>query len=269
MPHRFPADAGDPTRAAGLRATFAAAWRLHDASGAGNGGVLEHHATHGVLAVLFDLAAWQPWLGDAQLLLDEAELDRVRRKQRASDRDELALGYALHRLVLGHVLQRAPAQVPLGRDLLGRPCLPGDELHTSLSHADAAVAVAVSRRGCVGIDLELATRAAQLPEIAERVLHPAEVAAFARLPQAQLAAALLSLWVRKEALLKAAGIGLAREMETFQAPADLPVAMPAADGPDGADAVVHMLGVGPDWVAAIASLPMLAIKTVWLQPPVG
>ena len=268
MPHPFPADASDPGRAAGLCAAFAAAWDLENASDAWDGGVLEHHAAQGALALFFDLAAWRPWLDDAMLLLDEAELDRVRRKQRPNDREELALGYGLHRLALGCLLRRAPTQVALGRDLLGRPCLPGDELHTSLSHADAAVAVAVSR-GPVGVDLELATRASQMPGIAERVLHPVEAAAFAGLPEAQRAEALLALWVRKEALLKAAGIGLAREMDSFQAPVDEAIAMPAAEGPDGADVVIHMLDIGPDWMAAIAGLPGLASKAVWLYPPAG
>ena len=268
MSQPFPANASDPGRAAGLCAAFAAAWRLENASDAWDGGVLEHHAAQGMLALFFDLTAWRPWLDDALLLLDEVELDRVRRKQRPRDREELALGYGLHRLALGCLLRRAPTQVALGRDPLGRPCLPGDELHTSLSHADAAAAVAASR-GPVGVDLELAARASQMPGIAERVLHPAEVASFAGLPETQCAEALLALWVRKEALLKAAGIGLAREMDSFQAPVGEAVAMPTAEGPDGADVVIHMLDIGPDWRAAIAGLPGLASKAVWLYPQAG
>jgi 4'-phosphopantetheinyl transferase len=263
----FPVDASDPARAAGLLEAFAAAWRQHDVGDGRDGGVLVHHARHGMLALLFNLVAWQPWLEDALLLLDGAELDRVQSKHRVRDREELALGYALHRLVLGCVLQRAPMQVALGRDSMGRPCLPGDELHTSLSHADAAVAVAVSRLGCVGIDLEPTMRTAQMPAIAERVVHPVEAGAMASLPADQQPASLLALWVRKEALLKAAGIGLAREMDTFQAPADHAVAMPAADGPDGGDVVIRMLDIGPDWTGAIAGLPMVALKTAWLLPP--
>jgi 4'-phosphopantetheinyl transferase len=268
MPPSLPSDASRPTRAAQLRAVFDAAWRRADGRDAGES-ALARSASQGSLAVFFDLDAWRPWLDDARLLLDDAEHARVQRKQRARDREELALGYGLHRLVLARLLQRDPAQVALGRDTLGRPCLPDDELHTSLSHADGAVAVAVGHGGCVGIDLERATRAAELPGIAERVWHPDEAPALASLPETQRAAALLALWVRKEALLKAAGIGLAREMDSFRAPAGEVLALPATGATDGADAIVYMLEVGPDWVAAIAGPPASTPFAAWLHPQTG
>ncbi|HVI59259.1 MAG TPA: 4'-phosphopantetheinyl transferase superfamily protein [Luteimonas sp.] len=244
-----------------LADAFDRAWRH------AGGDRLAREALQGILALFFDLDAWSPWLGEARALLDTDELGRVGRKRRARDGDELALGYGLHRLVLGRVLGRAARDVPLGRDRLGRPCLRGDEWQTSLSHAGGAVAVAVSGRGVVGVDLEAAARAAQMEEIAGRVLHPGEHAAVAGLPEPARARELLALWVRKEALLKAAGIGLAREMDSFRAPDGEPVALPAMDGPDGAGAVVRMLDAGPGWVAAVAGLPGLRAVANWLPPP--
>lgn len=260
MPTPSPADAGDaPARSARLRSVFADAWRRED-------GALGCLAGQDMLALFFDLADWKPWLDDARLLLDEPELERVRRKQRTRDREDLALGYALHRLVLGCALGRDPERVALDRDPLGRPCLRDDALQTSLSHASAAVAIAVSRHGCVGIDLESTVRAVEMPEIAERVAHPTEAGELALLPETERAAALLRLWVRKEALLKAAGIGLAREMDSFRGPAGEALALPAADGPDGTEAIIHMLEIGPDWVAAIAGPPPAATRSFWLRP---
>ena len=238
-----------------LRPVFDAAW---DASQAADG-------REDITAVFFELADWRPWLDTAAGLLDDAERGRVGRKQRPGDRDELALTYALHRLVLGRALRTEPGLVPLRRDAAGRPCLPDDELHTSLSHADGVVAVVVSRHGAVGVDIERATRAADMNAIAERVWDPNEACSLIGLPQTQQAAALLELWVRKEALLKAAGIGLALEMNSFPAPADQEVTLPAASG---ARAIIRMLDIGPAYVAAIAvaSVPMPAIRSCWLQP---
>jgi 4'-phosphopantetheinyl transferase len=252
--------------AAGLRRAFDSAWQ--QAGFAVDGGKAQD--TGGgrrLLALFFDLAAWRPWLHEALPLLDAAEQARVHRKHRPGDRDELALAYALHRLVLGGVLGQDPAAVALGRDASGRPCLPGDALHTSLSHADGFAAVAISGHGAVGIDVELATRAADMPAIADHVWHPDEARVLAALPQPEQATALLRLWVRKEALLKAAGIGLSREMHSFVAPAEQALPLPLADGGDGVvRAVVRMLDVGPAWLAALASVDGNGPQVAWLQP---
>jgi 4'-phosphopantetheinyl transferase len=262
-----PANANVLPGAARLRGAFVAAWRAGCDAVAGDD-AWGLAGTHHVLALLFELEDWRPWLEDAHALLDEPELERVRRKHRVRDREELSLAYGLHRLVLGCVLGQDPARVALRRSPLGQPCLPGDTVQTSLSHVEGAVAIAVSRSGCVGIDFEPVARAAQMAEIAGRVAHASEAEALAGLEPSQRLDALLALWVRKEALLKAAGIGLAREMDSFAAPIGVPVALPAADGGDGAAAVIQMLDAGPDWVAAVAGMPTATTRTLWLRPQV-
>ncbi|MEP6634058.1 MAG: 4'-phosphopantetheinyl transferase superfamily protein [Luteimonas sp.] len=212
----------------------------------------------------FDLAEWMPWLREAEALLDAPERARVQLRLRPGDRDALTLTYALHRLALAAVLECDPSQVALLRDAVGRPCLLEKDIWTSLTHTDGFAAVAISRASAVGIDLELATRAMDMPEIAERVCHVVEADGLkGRLP-AEYASALLALWVRKEALLKMAGVGLGEEMNTFQAPADIVVRLP---GDHVGHAVVRMVMLGPAWVAAIASDGSgPEIATDWLHP---
>jgi len=253
------ADGARPGQAP-LEAVFQQAWT--DAGGDG----LAAAAVRGVLVAFFALDAWRPWLGEARRLLDAAEDDRVARKRRPRDADDLALAYGLHRLVLGRVIGCEARAVPLAREALGRPCLRGGDAHTSLSHADDAVAVAVAGRGPVGVDLEAMARAVQMEEIAAAVLHPSERAALDACDASARDAALLALWVRKEALLKAAGIGLAREMHGFAAPVATPVPLPAVDGPDGEDAVLRMVDAGGDWIAAVATPLGATVVSAWLQP---
>lgn len=247
MQGRAPAGSGlRPARTAGLAEAFGASLPDWDCR------AQPAHVHVGV----FDLRDWDAWTADAYDLLDAAERGRVGKRRSPAQRDELALAYALHRLLLGSELRCDPARVPIGRDAAGCPRVFGSTVATSLSHAGGAVAVAVSTAGPVGVDIEASARAKVMPEIAERILHRAETAG--------TAGELLALWVRKEALLKAAGTGLMREMRSFAAPEWVSLALP-----DGRRCRVSMLELGAQWTAAIASTPGVSIDCRWLRPVDG
>lgn len=226
-------------------------------------GVARSHA----LVALFELDDWKAWLPQAGQLLDDAEQARVARRRRRGDRENLTLAYALHRLFLGAALGLDPANVPLGRDERGCPRLGSLSASTSLSHTDEYLAMAVCRRGCVGVDIEPAARTAGMPEIAAQVCHPAEAERLAGAGERAEGEALLALWVRKEALLKAAGVGLAREMNSFQAPEG--VALPLDDAPEGGQVRLHMLNAGPAAMAAVAAPPETPVRAAWLRQGPG
>ncbi len=223
-------------------------------------------ARRSIAVALLEVRDWQPWLAEAALLLSADEAARVGRRRIATDRDALALAYALHRLLLGTVLGRDPTDVPLDRDERGCPRLADGLAYTSLSHADGLIALAVATSGPVGVDIEPSGRAAIMAEIARSVFHHSEAAELAVLDGPARAGALLALWVRKEALLKAAGIGLAVPMETFAAPEHDALRLPALL----AEAVqVRMLGAGGRCVAAVAGPIGTRIECHWLRPPIG
>ncbi|GAB3734320.1 hypothetical protein GCM10028862_17410 [Luteimonas pelagia] len=216
-----------------------------------------------VVVGLFELAEWRAWLPEARALLDPPERHRVSRRRFQHDREALALSYALHRLLLGRVLACDPLDVPLRRDARGCPRIAATAWTTSLSHADGCCAVAVASAGPVGIDIEPADRASVMPGIAERVCHPVDAAELAPLVQPAWSAALLALWVRKEALLKAAGVGLAREMSSFPAPRD--GRLPLVDHA-GTWAHASILDAGPRHVVAVAAPPGLPVVSGWWRP---
>lgn len=217
----------------------------------------------GTAVAIAGLPAWRPWLDEAIGLLDDAENERVSRRRRASDRDALTLSYALHRLYLAAMLGLEPHAVPLSRDALGCPQLGAGLGRTSLSHTDDLVAFAYSARGPVGVDIEPSTRAAMLPDIADRVATPEELSALDGLSEATRAAALLALWVRKEALLKAAGIGMAREMHTIACPEAQPLALPTVEA---GLVEVRRLDTGGPCEAAVAVSPGSFVHFKWLHP---
>lgn len=217
-----------------------------------------------IRVALIEAGDWLPWLAEALGMLNASEYERVLRRRIAADRGALAVAYALHRLLLGRVLGRQPAEVPLYRDELGCPRIARDEIHTSLSHAQGLIAVAISTSGPVGVDIEPATRVAAMSEIARRVYHYSEATALYVASEPARCAALLAMWVRKEAILKAAGVGLAVPMESFAAPEHPALRLP---GLCAAPIQVRMLDAGDRSVAAAAGPCGADFDCRWIRPP--
>jgi len=83
----------------------------------------------------------------------------------------------------------------------------GPTLHVSLARSGDRLALAVTAAGPVGIDLESVQAVSRAP-LTEVLLSPSEADALARLGPPGSEAALAALWTAKEAVLKAAGVGL-------------------------------------------------------------
>lgn len=146
-------------------------------------------------------------------LLDPQERTRFARLRSAADRRRYAAAHAGLRRLLGHSLRCAPGQIHLALEPGGRPRLrrgvgPGHDLHFSLSHAGDHALVALCHGHPVGVDLELLPAPPDLVQDLNAQLSPAEHDGLARLPSHERPRAALRAWVRKEALLKACGLGL-------------------------------------------------------------
>jgi 4'-phosphopantetheinyl transferase len=219
-----------------------------------------------ITVAVAELAPWSSWLPQAEELLSGPEAQRAARQRRPSDRDGLILAYALHRLFLARLLDLETTQVPLQRDALGCPRLVGLPMETSLSHTSDAVAFAFSRSGPVGVDIEAGHRAEVMAELAERICHHDEVAQLASLSTADRNTALLRLWVRKEAYLKAAGVGLVCEMSEFAAPEGATLELAIAAGHLPGEVQTKILATLPGYLAAIACTPGMPVQ-VWRLAP--
>ena len=99
--------------------------------------------------------------------------------------------------------------------------------------ATRPAAVSICADETSGIDIEQQPSRVRLAEMAEVVCTPAEATRVMALDVAAREHALLVLWTRKEALLKAFGVGLGVDPARFDAGATEPVAPPptAADMP--------------------------------------
>ncbi|WP_246174178.1 4'-phosphopantetheinyl transferase family protein [Paraburkholderia hayleyella] len=148
-----------------------------------------------------------------------------RRQAQAFQRHEDVLRFvtvrAALRVLLGHALNRAPHTLALTRDAHGRPQLAGAApggLDFNVSHAGAYGLIALSTAASVasaasgyrvGVDLEVCRSAFDWRSVAALTLDHEEQAELAALESAAAQrAAFFESWVAKEALLKAAGVGI-------------------------------------------------------------
>jgi 4'-phosphopantetheinyl transferase len=199
-------------------------------------------------------------------LLDAHERDRLARLRRPADRARYLAAHALARLVLAGG-GAAAARLRFDRSCRcgvahGKPALPGGP-GFSLTHSGELAGVAVRPDGPVGLDVEQVRALAGLPALAAHVHSPAELARGA----APDPAAFFRTWTRKEALLKATGVGLAAPMTAITLAAGGGVEAwnrdgghAAADPDDGRAGPgrppepmwVHDLTPAPDHPAAVA-----------------
>jgi 4'-phosphopantetheinyl transferase len=217
------------------------------------------HARAGILVWLVEFTAWRPRLSSLRACLDPSQRERAARLRDPALRRDRELAYALHRVALADLLGLPASCVPLQRSAEGQPRLPGGKVHTSLSHASTHAAIAISTAGPVGVDIEPTRRNFSLAELADRICHPDELEAIGE-------TGLLRLWVRKEAMLKAIGTGLAIEMSSFAAPDEGLVALRSSASASAMSLQVRQLDAGAECVAAVAGMPGASIDCQWLVP---
>jgi 4'-phosphopantetheinyl transferase len=126
------------------------------------------------------------------------------------------------RTLLGELLGEAPVDVAIERHCVrcgsadhGKPRLVDASagIHFSLAHSGPHVVVAVTRAGPVGVDVERRKPGADYRALRRKTLTADEAAAFDAAggrPQD-----FLRTWVRKEAVTKAVGTGIASPFHTF------------------------------------------------------
>ncbi len=203
-------------------------------------------------------------LSRLRAILDRIERTRLASLRRDADRDRYVAAHALLRIVVARRWSIRPDEVPLDFTCArcgaphGPPTLtapPGrPPFGVSLSRAGTRVVVALSPGGAVGVDVEAVTGAG-FPGFDEVALAVEERDAIGRLPSADQARARTVAWVRKEAVLKAAGCGLDRDPRrlVIEAGATRPYVRAWHDGPlsPGRLQVVD-LDVGGGHVACVA-----------------
>jgi 4'-phosphopantetheinyl transferase len=144
--------------------------------------------------------------------------------------------------VAARYLDLSPRSVRVVRSPTGKPELDGSDLTVGLAHSGEAVLVAIASSGDVGVDVEALRSDAAGWALVDHALTEGERAPLEALAPPDRAEAFLRTWTRKEAILKAAGVGLGLDPRRVELDGLAVVAAPPE------------LGRGSDWT--LADIPL-------------
>ncbi len=131
-------------------------------------------------------------------------------------RQRYIAAHGMLRLILGAMLNRDPAGLEFRKGDHGKPYLPGGELQFNLSHSNEQGLLAVTRRAEIGVDIEGMSRKLDTGGIAERFFSAREAEELFSLEAEAQRHGFFNLWTRKEAWLKATGIGISEGLNKVE-----------------------------------------------------
>ncbi len=158
-----------------------------------------------------DLAVVHP---KAARLVSSAELARASRFFFERDRRRFLNCRAALREILSVYTGRAPERIEFRVNSFGKPST--SHVFFNLSHSHDFAMIAVSRTREVGIDVEKIDEKFMRDNIPQRFFPPNEVRKLQAMPFPTRTQAFFNCWTRKEAYVKARGLGLSLALSSFE-----------------------------------------------------
>lgn len=157
-----------------------------------------------------------------QDLLTPDELARVIRFHFPQHRARFIVARGALRTILGYYTGISPEKIGFGYSSYGKPFLDMSQLgntqslHFNVSHSSDIALIALTRFRNVGVDIERLRHDVPYARLVRRYFTPCEQTALFALPSNLHIYAFYNLWTRKEAYLKAIGIGFSHTLDGFK-----------------------------------------------------
>lgn len=151
--------------------------------------------------------------------LSAAERERAQRRRNPRARGEFIRSRAALRQLLWSYLgapgDQSPPELELTLGAHGKPALAGGSIEFNLSHSGDWGLVAFSRDRVLGLDVESIEGRENLDRLARRSFSAAELQVYQGLRGADRVAGFFNAWTRKEAFIKAHGVGIGLGLNRF------------------------------------------------------
>jgi 4'-phosphopantetheinyl transferase len=151
-------------------------------------------------------------------LLSADETERARRFHFEKDRRHFILARGTLRRLIGRYLEATPESIRFIYQEYGKPQLVDSVYPTlkfNVAHSGSLAVFAFTRLSEIGVDLEQIKPELAGEDIARRFFSESEVASLDALPERERALAFYNCWTRKEAFIKAKGLGLSLPLDQF------------------------------------------------------
>lgn len=149
--------------------------------------------------------------------LSDAEWERARRFVFKKDRDRFVAAHAALRDTLAAQTEIPAALLEFSQGAFGKPSLAErPSLRFNLSHSHSLGLIAVCDSAEIGVDIELLRPMPDAEALAHSYFSDAERLALGGLAPELRERAFLTCWTRKEACLKATGMGLSVDTRSFE-----------------------------------------------------
>ncbi|WKZ67920.1 MAG: 4'-phosphopantetheinyl transferase superfamily protein [Flavobacteriales bacterium] len=220
-------------------------------------------SVHLWFAPLRDLEAFHDrYLG----MLDAEEHERAARFRQEADRMRYILGHGFLRETLAHCLQAQPEALRFSRGPFGKPAVDGSGIRFNFSDTKDAVLIGASSDEEIGVDLETAHRRVEHDAVAQHYFTPEEVEELEALAQTAAKERFLELWTRKEAVLKASGVGIMDDLRAMRVSTGrhcMRVQHPAFAAHAAAEYHIGTWRIGDAHIASLASARPLT--PIWVR----
>ena len=154
-----------------------------------------------------------------QKILSPGELDQAGRYRFAHLQRRFIIRRAVLRQLLAARLATSPLAVRLELGVHGKPIVSGQadggDLRFNCSHSGDWALVALARGIELGVDLEQHRPMTDAADVAKKFFTTAEINELNQLPSALKTAGFFNCWTRKEAFIKALGLGLSYPLNRF------------------------------------------------------
>jgi 4'-phosphopantetheinyl transferase len=152
--------------------------------------------------------------------------EQARAKRFVFERDEhrYIVAHAALRFLLSKYVSKNRKEIHIAAERLGKPYIHEvnmcTQLHFNLSHSGDFATMAFCEGGELGIDIEQRRPEAASMEIAEHNFSASELRELKKLSGEDRMAGFFRCWTRKEAYVKAKGIGLGADLRSFDVTLD-------------------------------------------------